>query len=101
MPPPVYHRVESPTQTPQDASNQTSGGELWGFPARGSDISKVKAYKGSLPAGTRGIEFTTDVVPDQNCPPGMAYWSGPRAGVLVEGGRAKISIEVVRNTQTS
>jgi hypothetical protein len=74
---------------------------LWGFPARGSDIPKVKAFKGPLPLGVRGIEFTTEVAPDQNCPPGMAYWSGPRAGVIVEGGRARISVVVVKNTQAS
>jgi hypothetical protein len=61
----------------------------------------VKAFKGPLPLGVRGIEFTTEVAPDQNCPPGMAYWSGPRAGVIVEGGRARISVVVVKNTQAS
>jgi len=74
---------------------------LWGSPARGSDIPKAKAFRGPLPAGVRGIEFTTDVAPDQNCPPGIAYWSGPRAGVIVDGERAKIAIAVLRNTQPS
>jgi hypothetical protein len=96
----VYHRHESPTQTVADAAQQVSSGEMWGFPARWSDIPKVKAYEGPLPENARGIEFTTDVPPDQNCPPGRAYWSGPRAGVFVEGVRAKIAVVVVKNTQT-
>jgi|SRR5687768_13092108 len=96
----VYHRVESPTQTASDALNQLKSGELWGFPARGSDIPKVKAYVGALPPDARGIEFTTAVDPDTSCPPGYAFWSGPRAGVIVDGNRAKIQVQVVRNTQT-
>lgn len=96
----VYHRRESPTQTVADALRQASSGEMWGYPARGSDIPKVKAFKGPLPTGARGVEFTTEVVPDQNCPPGIAYWSGPRAGVNVSDGRARIAV-VVLNTQPS
>lgn len=94
------HRIESPTQTRGDAAQQASSRELWGAPARGSDIPKVKAYPGALPSGVRGIEFTTQVAPDQSCPPGRAYWSGPRAGVVVEDGRARIAVAVVKNTQT-
>ena len=95
----TYHRVESPTQTAADALTQQKTSELWGFPARGSDIPKVKAYTGPLPPGVRGIEFTTTVEPDTSCPPGYAYWSGPRAGVIVDGNRAKIHVEIVRNAQ--
>jgi len=95
----IYHRVESPTQTQTDAMAQQKSGELWGFPARGSDVPKVKAYAGPLPAEMRGIEFSTEVPPDTSCPPGYALWSGPRAGVIVEGNRAKIRIEVLRNAQ--
>ena len=95
----TYHRVESPTQTAADALAQQQTGELWGFPPRGSDIPKVKAYTGPLPSGRRGIEFTTPVPPDSSCPPGYAFWSGQRAGVIVDGNRAKIQIEVVRNAQ--
>ena len=99
MPAATYHRVESPTQTAADALSQEQTGELWGFPARGSDIPKVKAYVGPLPSGRRGIEFTTSARPDSGCPPGYAFWSGPRSGVIVEGNRAKIQIDVVRNAQ--
>ena len=49
-----------------------------GPPVRWSDRPKVKAYVGPLPPSRRGIEFTTDVLPDKNCPPTHAYWSGPR-----------------------
>ena len=97
----MYHRREGPTQTVADAQSQEQSGELWGFPARGSDIPKVKAYVGALPDGARGIEFTTSVIPDSSCPPTHAYWSGPRADVLVDEGRARITIKVIRNTQTS
>jgi hypothetical protein len=96
-----YFRAESPTQSARDAIQQEASGELWGYPARGSDIPKVKAYAGRLPSGTRGIEFTTAVEPDSGCPPGKAFWSGPRPGVDVTKGCAKIKITVTKNTQTS
>src|SRR5438105_15684426 len=96
----VYHRLESRTQTPEDARLQEQSQELWGRPARGSDILKVKAWTGPLPSGVRGIEFTTDVPPQRGCPPTRGCWIGPRPGVRVEGGYAKIRIQVTRNTQT-
>ena len=43
MPVATYHRVESPTQSAVDAATQQQTGELWGFPALGSNIPKVKA----------------------------------------------------------
>jgi hypothetical protein len=97
--PAVYYRAESPTQTPADAIRQEQSGELWGGAARFSDIPKVKAYVGPMPDGQRGVEFTTTVQPDSSCPPGQVYWSGPRVGVDVSHGCAKIKINVVRNTQ--
>jgi hypothetical protein len=42
--------------------------ELWGKPARNtsqSDLPCVKAYRNSLPAGQRGVEFDTPVVPER------------------------------------
>lgn len=81
--PATYYRIESPTQTSEDAKRQEESKEIWGRPARGSDKPKVKAYAGKLPANARGIEFTTDVEPDPSTPPGSAYWSGPRSGVCV------------------
>ncbi|WP_052026796.1 hypothetical protein [Rhodovulum sp. PH10] len=59
-----FHRLQNPwTQTDQDAVRQVETGEIWGRPARGSDIPSVKAYRGPMPDGRRGIEFTTPVAP--------------------------------------
>lgn len=96
----VYHRIESPTQTPDDAKRQAATGEVWGHPSTWSDIPKVKAYSGPLAAGRRGIEFRTVVPPDAGGAPGRPEWSGPRDGVVVEHGIAKLSCTVTRNTQT-
>lgn len=63
-PPQVYHRVETPTQTAAVARMQARSGEVWGQPARGSNLPCVKAYFGPLPNGRRGIEFTTTVPHD-------------------------------------
>lgn len=100
MPAGLYHRIESPSQLPADAAAQERSGELWGAAARFSDIPEVKAYLGPLPEGRRGVECTTTVAPDADCPPGKAYWSGPRKGVVIEEGRAMIAITVTRNSQT-
>ncbi|MDV2997446.1 MAG: hypothetical protein N4J56_007151 [Chroococcidiopsis sp. SAG 2025] len=81
--PATYHRIESPTQTPEIAKYQEASQEIWGRPARGSNIPKVKAYVGKLPANARGIEFTTDIEPDPSTPPGYAYWSISQSGVEV------------------
>lgn len=60
----------------------------------------MKAFGGRLPEWERGIEFTTDVPPDPGCPPGQAFWSGPREGVEVSGAYARIEVSVTKNTQT-
>jgi RHS repeat-associated protein len=95
----VYHRVESTTQTTDIARLQEETGEIWGRAPRGSDIPKVQAYRGPLPEGRRGIEFITDVAPDPGGVPFLPTWSGPRAGVRVEDGFAKICAVITRNTQ--
>lgn len=97
--PRVYHRLESNTQTPADARRQAGSGELWGAPPWNSDIPTVKAYTGSLPPGARGVEFECHVPPDRQTSPHLARWTGPRDGVIVEGGHARVAIRVVRNTQ--
>jgi hypothetical protein len=94
-----YYRLESPTQTSDDARNQEKSLEIWGKPARGSDIPKVKAYVGILPPDKRGIEFTTDVEPDSHTPKGSAYWSGPRLGVIIQEDIAIIRVLTVINCQ--
>lgn len=58
-----YHRLESPTQTPQDAIAQVTSGEVWGRPSRNSVIPAVKAYRHRLPSSARGIDFHTTVSP--------------------------------------
>lgn len=95
----VYHRIESPTQTPVDAIAQESSHEVWGRPSRYSDIPAVKAYVGPLPVGARGVEFATSVPPDPDCPPGHAYWSGPRNGVRVQNDIARLDVDRLTNGQ--
>jgi len=92
----VYHRLASPTQTASDAQKQQASQEMWGNPPRGSDIPAVQAYIGSLPAGKEGIEFETDIPPDDWNPPGQAYWRGPRPGVAVDQDVAKIKVRIIR-----
>jgi hypothetical protein len=90
-----YYRFKSPTQTEEDAERQLKSKELWGKPARGSSIPKVKAYTSAYP-GVRekrqGIKFTTLVPPDSYTPGHIAHWSNGREGVRIEGGYAKISL---------
>jgi hypothetical protein len=101
----VYHRKESPSQAAPLAALQERTGEIWGSYNRDvmggrSPFPSVDAYVGPLPPGVRGIEFTTDVPPDRNTPPWLARWTGPRDGVIVEGGDyVRIKATVTRNTQ--
>lgn len=97
-----FHRLESPTQTAADAKTIESSGELWGNPARGSDIPSVKAYNGPLPDGAQGIEFTTPVTPStvtRGTRGSPAYWFPGTKGVKVEEGKAMIPVRVTKNTQ--
>jgi hypothetical protein len=95
----TYHRIASPTQTPEDAMKQIISQEIWGGIPRNGYEPKVQAYLGQLPPNTTGIEFTTDATPDPGCPRGQAFWSSERPGVRVEDGFAKISVTVTRCTQ--
>ena len=97
--PQFYHRVESPTQTSADAQLQKASGEIWGKAPRFSLIPKVKAYIGPLPAGQRGIEFSTDVPPDIGCPPGQAFWSAGNPGVQVRGDVVRLAVTVTKVNQ--
>lgn len=83
-----YHRRESPTQTAAHARLQVASGEVWGRPARGSQIPSVKAYVGSLPGGQRGIEFHTEVPPDPgSSTPFEVRWYYPQTpGVALRSG---------------
>ena len=57
-------------------------------PARGGLFPCVKAYVGPLPAGVRGIEFTTPVAPDaRSSMPTQVRWYHPHtAGVQLRKG---------------
>ena len=91
----VYHRYITPTQTDADIEMQIESLEIWGKAAQNvyqSDIPKVKAYVGKIPSRREGIEFTTDIPPDPNTPPHLAYWSGDRPGVRTEGDYAKLKV---------
>jgi hypothetical protein len=99
QPPCTYHRLESPTQRSEDARLQEKSLEIWGRPARGSGQPKVRAYVGSLPPHKRGIEFTTGVEPDLNTPPGLAFWSGPSAEIIIHEDVAILKVLTVVNRQ--
>jgi hypothetical protein len=74
-----FYRVEGPTQTEEDAIMQVESGEIWGRPSRGSDIPSVKAYRGKLPPGKRGVQFTTPIQPDRGSgTPYEARWYYPQ-----------------------
>lgn len=78
-----FHRTSSPTQTFADALRQKESGEIWGRAGRiGGLVPAVKAYVGPIcfnePPGVAchgvlGVEFTTDVVPSETPPGGMAF----------------------------
>ena len=73
--------------------------EMWGRPRQYSDIPQVQAYTGTLPDTAVGLEFTTTVPPDAGTAPGHARWTGPRQGVMVQDGYAKIKVDITKNTQ--
>ena len=91
-----YYRVKSPSQTDEDIEKQIKTKEIWGAKSRNfnrSHIPKVKAYtEWRWGKDTIGIVFWTDVAPDVGCIPGKPTWSGPREGVKVEDGYAKIKV---------
>jgi hypothetical protein len=84
----------SPTQTEEDIEKQIQSKEIWGKPARGSGIPKVKAYTEFKPGikTEKGIKFTTVVPPDPGSPIHLALWSNGREGVRIEDGYAKIGV---------
>jgi hypothetical protein len=94
-----FHRRESPAQTAAEAAKQERSQEISGASVAGSSSARVRAYIGPLPKGARGVEFDTDVLPDDGSPPGEARWTGPRLGIVVEDGVAKLSAQRVENRQ--
>ncbi len=69
-----FNRVESDTQTKEDAVHQVASGEIWGRTPRGGMEPTVQAYAGALKTGLRGIEFTTDIAPHPFSSPFEARW---------------------------
>jgi hypothetical protein len=81
----IAHRKESPSQTRHDAILQVASGEIWGKAARlGGLFPTVKAYPGVLPAGARGINFTTGIDPYPNGTPFEIHWVYPHTPGVVK-----------------
>ncbi|WP_061218192.1 SpvB/TcaC N-terminal domain-containing protein [Leptospira weilii] len=99
---PVYHRLESPTQTPRTAKMQEQSGEIWGKEAQGGLYKYVKAYKGPLPKGSRGIEFITAAPESGGALPKEARWIEGAPGVRPANNPdyVKINVRITKNTQT-
>lgn len=97
-----FHRLESDTQATGTAAEQVASQEIWGRAPRDSSWPQVQAYRGTLPAGSRGIEFYTDVAPDPSHHPFEARWSGGglRTEVKTDGEFAKIGCVITKNTQS-
>lgn len=89
--------------SPEVVREILKSGELWGTPPRNifrSNIPKVKAYRGELPRGAKGIEFETEIAPDRGSVPDKPTWSNVpnRPGVVVEGEFAKIKVHILKET---
>ena len=75
-----YHRVQG--QRENDLMQRT--GMVGGRAPRNifaGAIPKVKAFAGELPPGRTGVEFWTDVRPDEGRPPSQPSWSKGQPGV--------------------
>lgn len=95
-----FHRLRNgTTQTDADIEQQISSGELWGRPRRSSAIPQVQACAGPLPEGRAGLEFFTEVADDRDTIPDWPRWTGPRPGVIVDNGFAKIAIAISRHVK--
>ncbi len=95
-----FHREESPTQSMTIAAQQELSGEIWGAAAKWSSIPSVKAYRGPLPPGRRGIEFMTSVTPHVNPHPSLVWWLETTPGVSQRhNGFVSIPATVTKNTQ--
>jgi hypothetical protein len=79
---------------------QVASQEIWGTVARWGSVPTVKAYHGTLPAGARGVEFTTQVPPRRNSHPTLEEWPEGYPGVRTMGnGYVAIDANVYLNTQ--
>ena len=95
-----FHREEGPTQTKQTAARQEAAGEIWGQATQMSPIPAVRAYRGPLPVGRRGIEFMTSVAPRVDSHPTLVRWLNTTPGVSqLPNGFVSIPVTVTQNTQ--
>ena len=96
-----FHRLESATQSKEVAANQEATRRLGGRPARSSSIPAVKAWRGPLRSGDRGVEFFTTVEPHRTAHPNWVFWYETTPGVTVEipGDYVSIPVRLTRNTQ--
>jgi hypothetical protein len=95
-----FHRL---VDSPELARKIMASNELWGKSPRNifqSDIPKVKAYAGPLPPDAIGIEFETEVRPDNGCVPTKPTWSAKprRRGIECDGEYAKIKVNILKQT---
>ena len=79
-----FHRLRSPTQTPDDDAKIEASGELWGRAPWWSDIPTVQAYIDALPDHEEGIEFRTPAQGDLNPLSGEVRFRRGNAGVSVK-----------------
>jgi hypothetical protein len=111
MPEIVYHRLATsqPNQDFHTALDQVWTREIWGtYSLYGSGLPTVRAFRGPLPAGKDGIEFSTSIPPTPNCStPTEVYWKlheqSPKVLASPNGDFARISatIRLVRYTTTA
>src|SRR5260221_11867275 len=91
--------MSGPVQVMEIPSPYITGGRL---PRKRPLLPCVQAYKGHLPTGWRGIEFTTPIAPvPSHCTPWEARWyANYCAGVNVNAqGFAVIPVSTFRNMQ--
>lgn len=95
-----YYRVQSPSQSASVAKLQEKSGKVWGQPARYSALPSVKAFRGPLPAGERGIEFWTTIPPHSGTHPDRVFWYEGDNGVVKERDDfVSIPVVITKNTQ--
>lgn len=75
---PIYHRLATgrANQDLHTVLDQVSSGEIWGARSLyGSAFPTVRAFRGPLPPGKDGIEFSTSVPPTRGAStPIEVYW---------------------------
>lgn len=83
---------------PDDIELICSTGEIRGRP-RGNFyaglVPAVKAWEGELPDGMPGVEFYTNVAPDEDGAPGWPQWSEGEPGVRVIERNEVVAIDVI------